>query len=94
MDRIDTAPGETGHPLGASAYADRHDMQSFSVRFSIKPRETGIFSANRYALRIKGELTFSGAHAHDAAPVFRDSLKVSETFLLSSGRRPGRQTCN
>ncbi|SDR31410.1 rhomboid protease GluP [Paraburkholderia fungorum] len=100
MDRIDTAPGETGHTLGASAYADRHDMQSFSVRLSIKPRDAGIFSANRYALRIKSELTFSDdeillrrANASETRSVHRDEvfdIDFNEGVLLFDLHSPQR----
>ena len=82
MDRIEPAPSATGHALGASAYADRHDTQKFSVRFSIKPRDAGLFSANRYALRIKGELTFSGDDItlHGANGTETRSLHRNEVF--------------
>lgn len=100
MDRIETAPGATGHALGASSYADRHDAQIFSVRFSIKPREAGLFSANRYALRIKGELTFSGsditlhrANAQESRHVQRDDvfdIDFDEGVLLFDLHSPQR----
>jgi rhomboid protease GluP len=100
MDRIEPAPDATGHAPGASAYADRQDTQRFNVRFSIRPRDAGVFSASRYALRIKGELIFSGdditlrrANSADTRSARRDEvfdIDFDEGVLLFDLHSPQR----